>query len=40
MAVIAEGVENEKQMKLLRLAGCDRLQGFFFSVPMPIDALR
>lgn len=40
MAVIAEGVENEKQMKLLRLAGCDRLQGFFFSAPMPIDALR
>lgn len=40
MTVIAEGVENEKQMKLLRLAGCDRLQGFFFSAPMPIDALR
>lgn len=40
MAVIAEGVENEKQMELLRLAGCDRLQGFFFSPPMPIDALR
>jgi len=40
MAVVAEGVENEKQMKLLRLAGCDRLQGFFFSAPMPIDALR
>lgn len=40
MAVIAEGVENEKQMKLLRLAGCDRLQGYFFSQPMPIDALR
>lgn len=40
MAVIAEGIENEKQMKLLRLAGCDQLQGFFFSPPMPIDALR
>ena len=40
MAVVAEGIENEKQMKLLRLAGCDRLQGFFFSAPMPIDALR
>lgn len=39
MTVIAEGIENEKQMKLLRLAGCDRLQGFFFSAPMPIDAL-
>jgi len=40
MAVIAEGVENEKQMKLLRLAGCDWLQGYFFGAPMPIDALR
>jgi len=27
-------------MKLLRLAGCDRLQGYFFGAPMPIDALR
>ena len=39
MAVIAEGIENEKQMKLLSLAGCDQLQGFLFSAPMPIDAL-
>jgi len=40
MTVIAEGVENEKQMKLLRLAGCDGLQGFWYSRPMPIDAIR
>lgn len=39
MTVIAEGVENERQMKLLRLAGCDQLQGFWFSEPMPIAAL-
>ncbi|MFG6652996.1 EAL domain-containing protein [Scandinavium sp. M-37] len=39
MTVIAEGVENEKQMKLLRLAGCDQLQGFWFSEPMPISSL-
>ncbi|MDN8600177.1 putative bifunctional diguanylate cyclase/phosphodiesterase [Citrobacter enshiensis] len=39
MAVIAEGVETEKQMKLLRLAGCDQLQGFYFSQPMPIESL-
>ncbi|MRS89029.1 EAL domain-containing protein [Enterobacteriaceae bacterium RIT714] len=39
MAVVAEGVENEKQMKLLRLAGCDQLQGFWFSRPMPIEAI-
>jgi len=39
MTVIAEGVENEKQMKLLRLAGCDQLQGYWYGRPMPIDAI-
>jgi len=39
MTVVAEGVENEKQMKLLRLAGCDQLQGFWYSQPLPIEAL-
>lgn len=39
MTVVAEGVENEKQMKLLRLAGCDQLQGFWYSQPMPIEAI-
>ena len=37
MMVVAEGVENEKQVKLLRLAGCDQLQGYFFSEPMPLN---
>ncbi|TCC01098.1 bifunctional diguanylate cyclase/phosphodiesterase [Kosakonia quasisacchari] len=37
MQVVAEGVENEKQMKLLRLAGCDQLQGYYFSAPMPLN---
>ncbi|MCU6671430.1 bifunctional diguanylate cyclase/phosphodiesterase [Enterobacteriaceae bacterium H4N4] len=40
MTVVAEGVENEKQMKLLRLAGCDQLQGFWYSQPLPIEALK
>ena len=39
MTVVAEGVETEIQMKLLRLAGCDQLQGFYFSEPMPLSAL-
>ncbi|MDU1085865.1 MAG: EAL domain-containing protein, partial [Leclercia adecarboxylata] len=39
MTVVAEGVENEIQMKLLRLAGCDQLQGFWYSQPMPIEAI-
>lgn len=39
MTVVAEGVENEKQMKMLRLAGCDQLQGFWYSQPMPIKEI-
>ena len=29
--VVAEGVENENQLELLRNAGCDIVQGFYFS---------
>lgn len=33
--VIAEGVETEKQLKLLKDVGCDIVQGFYFSKPLP-----
>ena len=33
--VIAEGVETEAQMLTLREMGCDVVQGFFFSRPVP-----
>lgn len=39
MTVVAEGVEDPQQLALLRRAGCDRLQGFYFSKPMPIADL-
>lgn len=32
--VIAEGVENEEQLKLLKGAGCDIVQGYYFSRPV------
>lgn len=37
--VTAEGVETEDQAKILRLSGCDELQGYFFGRPMPGDAI-
>ncbi|MBR5418249.1 MAG: EAL domain-containing protein, partial [Clostridiales bacterium] len=33
MKTIAEGVENEQQVKFCEQAGVDYLQGYFFSVP-------
>ncbi|MBQ6481353.1 MAG: EAL domain-containing protein [Anaerolineaceae bacterium] len=35
--VIAEGVETEKQLSLLKNAGCDLVQGFYFSRALPAD---
>ena len=33
--VVAEGVENERQMKLLKDLGCALVQGYYFSRPVP-----
>ena len=35
--VIAEGVETEEQMQTLKELGCDIVQGYYFSKPVPHD---
>ena len=39
LSVVAEGVETEEQYSLLRYYACDRMQGFLFSKPVPVDAV-
>ena len=34
---IAEGVENESQLELLRKLGCDEIQGYIWGKPLPPD---
>ena len=37
MKVVAEGVETAAQAATLRALGCQFLQGFYFSIPLPPD---
>jgi EAL domain-containing protein (putative c-di-GMP-specific phosphodiesterase class I) len=39
LEVVAEGVESEEQLALLRGFGCDQVQGFLVSKPLPIGEL-
>jgi EAL domain-containing protein (putative c-di-GMP-specific phosphodiesterase class I) len=40
LKVIAEGVESHDQFDILRGCGCDELQGYLFSRPIPAEDAR
>ena len=40
MRVVAEGVENDAQLDLLRISGCDEIQGFQIARPQRAENLR
>jgi diguanylate cyclase (GGDEF)-like protein/PAS domain S-box-containing protein len=40
LVVLAEGVETEQQLAILKREGCDQLQGYLLGRPMPIDHYR
>jgi diguanylate cyclase (GGDEF)-like protein len=40
LTVIAEGAETQEQIDFLRNEGCDEVQGYFYSRPIPADDIR
>lgn len=36
MDTICEGVENSEQLEFLKKIGCSKIQGFYFSMPVPL----
>jgi EAL domain-containing protein (putative c-di-GMP-specific phosphodiesterase class I)/ActR/RegA family two-component response regulator len=40
LEAVAEGVETAAQLAYLRHYGCDHIQGYYFSPPVPVDELE
>ncbi len=40
LKVVAEGVETREQLEHLNNEGCELIQGYYFSPPVPIEAFR
>lgn len=39
LSVVAEGVESKKQISFLKAGGCDHIQGFYITKPLPFEEL-
>ncbi|MCI5124339.1 MAG: EAL domain-containing protein, partial [Candidatus Electrothrix sp. AR5] len=39
LKVVAEGVETKGQLELLRKMGCEEVQGYYFSKPLPPEGV-
>ena len=37
MDMVCEGVETASQLEFLKSIGCDKIQGYYFSKPLPVD---
>lgn len=37
LSVVAEGIENEKQLNFLQAMNCNIIQGYYYSRPLPAD---
>jgi EAL domain-containing protein (putative c-di-GMP-specific phosphodiesterase class I) len=40
LRTIAEGVETQRALELLRLYHCDEVQGYFISRPIPAESFK
>ena len=40
LIVVAEGIESHDQLVNLKIAGCDQVQGYYFSRPVPEKKIR
>ena len=40
LKVVAEGIENQHQIEILDLMGCNYMQGYYLAKPMPADKLQ
>ena len=40
ISVVAEGIETQEQAQIIKDAGCDLAQGYYFARPAPLDVFK